>query len=205
MAFSSRLLEPRSGKERLKASLGQIFYFRDREVTLPGDQPETNLTSNIISELNAQITSNWSLRSGVQWSPSDKSFERGQARLQYLDSDQRIFNLGYRFRDSSEDQQDTLINQIDTSIRWPVAADWHVVARWQYSFRRQLTLESFFGLEKESCCWRFRIVGRRYINDQDSDANNAIFIQLELKGLTGFGNQVDKFLEKSIRGYRIPK
>ena len=34
LALTSRLLDDRNGKERLRGSIGQIHYFRDREVTL---------------------------------------------------------------------------------------------------------------------------------------------------------------------------
>jgi LPS-assembly protein len=31
---------------------------------------------------------------------------------------------------------------------------------------------------------------------------NGIFFQIELKGLTGFGDDMDQFLQKSIYGFR---
>ncbi len=86
----------------------------------------------------------------------------------------------------------------------------------QYSFKYQSTTESFVGLEKDSCCWRFRIIWRRFANTlKDSltndfviDENNeiemdeGIFVQMELKGLTSFGDKVDEFLEKNLSGYQ---
>jgi len=61
-------------------------------------------------------------------------------------------------------------------------------------------------LEKESCCWRFRVIWRRYTetttgNDTD-EMEEGIFFQFELKGLTGFGEKVDEFLEQNLKGYR---
>ena len=35
----------------------------------------------------------------------------------------------------------------------------------------------------------------------DESANTAFFIQLELKGLSSFGNDIDSFLEEGILGY----
>jgi len=85
------------------------------------------------------------------------------------------------------------------------------------------TQESFFGVEKENCCWRFRVIGRRWVNSltfiQTPTVQNTltidptatgvsqvgVFFQVELKGLTGIGEKLDQFFEKQIYGYRAPK
>ncbi|MCK5871630.1 MAG: hypothetical protein KAG26_02290, partial [Methylococcales bacterium] len=80
--------------------------------------------------------------------------------------------------------------------------------RWQYSLKFNTTKESFLGLEKESCCWRFRVVGRKYINAisdaAEAETQTGIFVQLELKGLSSFGDKVEEFLEENISGYEKP-
>ena len=62
------------------------------------------------------------------------------------------------------------------------------------------------GFERETCCWKFALIGRRFLNTINSDgtatASNAFFVQLELKGLTSLNNDVDTFLQRSINGYR---
>jgi LPS-assembly protein len=81
------------------------------------------------------------------------------------------------------------------------------------------TQDGFFGLEKENCCWRFRVVGRHYINNlanvnstvnnlnlaPTGTAQNGIFFEIELKGLTGFGTDLETFFEQTIYGYRKQK
>lgn len=104
------------------------------------------------------------------------------------------------------------LNLTDASFRLPIYAGWYAIGRWEYSLLNNITLESFFGFERETCCWRFTLLGRRYINsiqaptaqhpDGVGQANNAVFFQLELKGLTTLGDEVDKFLERSVTGYR---
>jgi LPS-assembly protein len=125
--------------------------------------------------------------------------------VRYREHQQKILNLGYRFRQEDVFQGAVATKQADASIYWPIYNDWNVVGRWLYSFEDGRTLESLLGLEKESCCWRFRILGRRYVNRADSQPQTGIFVQLELKGLTGFGDKVEKFLERNISGYRIPE
>ncbi len=69
------------------------------------------------------------------------------------------------------------IIQSDVSFHWPVYNDWSAVGRWTYSLLNNSTQESFFGVEKENCCWRFRVIGRRWINsvtlNQDPNTQNA--------------------------------
>jgi LPS-assembly protein len=99
------------------------------------------------------------------------------------------------------------------------------VGRWQYSLLNNATRESFIGFEKENCCWRFRLIGRRWVNtavlnafgdtalgnvdiaslDPEGESQTGVFFQIELKGLTGVGEKLDEFFEQQIYGYRKPE
>lgn len=230
---SSRLIDSSTGLEPLKISLGQIVYFQDRTVSLyDKNNPasvyipaQTSTTSNFVGELAGQINKNLSYTLGGQWDPASNSVARGVTQLRYRNQPDQIFDIGYRYRsaNSASNQSGSIItpytiSQSDVSFRWPLTAGWYGLGRWQYSFNFNTTTESFIGFEKENCCWRFRVIGRRYINGANS-ANgtlnladptsarpeNAIFVQLELKGLTSFGNSVDQFLQNNLSGYRPAK
>jgi len=229
-ALSSRLVDPATGRERLKLSIGEIFYFRDREVTLCGDHPsslcaispvETENSSPLVTELSSQLTDHISIDSGLQWDPHSNDIVRGKAMIHIVNQPDQIINVGYLYRqdplipDKSND-----ITQSDMSFRWPIVDNWYAVGRWQYSWLYNNTQDGFFGFEKENCCWRFRVIGRSYLNsinqvsgDVAQTANTVvegttqtgIFFQIELKGLTGIGEKLDDFFEKSIYGYRKPE
>lgn len=229
-ALSSRLVDPATGRERLKLSIGEIFYFRDREVTLCGDHPsslcaispvETQDSSPLVTELSSQLTEHISIDSGLQWDPHSNDIVRGKAMIHFVNQPDQIINVGYLYRqdplipDKSND-----ITQSDMSFRWPIVDNWYAVGRWQYSWLYNNTQDGFFGFEKENCCWRFRVIGRSYLNsinqisgDVAQTANTVvegttqtgIFFQIELKGLTGIGEKLDDFFEKSIYGYRKPE
>jgi LPS-assembly protein len=141
-----------------------------------------------------------------------------------------ILNLGYRYRrdvmpkisqtdlvnpdidwDTTKQNLSTGISQTDVSFHYPIYDNWSAIGRWQYSLLYNSTQESFFGVEKENCCWKFRVVGRRYLNNLNVFASDAdiqgtsqtgVFFQVELKGLTGMGEKLDTFLEQNIYGYR---
>ena len=232
LAGTSRFIDSSTGLEPLKISLGQILYFQDRTVNLPGVDTQTSSTSNFIGELGGQINHHLSYTTGAQWDPEANGIARGLAVLKYRNQPDEIFDVGYRYRRSTPNDQSAFVNnlyntnttntlnsqtavgqsisQTDVSFRWPIAAGWYGLGRWQYSFNFDKTTESFVGIEKENCCWRLRLLGRRYINGAnttnilapDAKPENAIFVQIELKGLTGFGNQVDQFLQQNLNGYR---
>lgn len=128
-----------------------------------------------------------------------------------------ILNVGYRYRKNTISNQpssiSTGISQSDVSFHYRIYDNWSAIGRWQYSLLYNSTQESFLGVEKENCCWRFRVVGRRYINNLNVYYNGensgtqgisqtGIFFQVELKGLTGMGEKLDTFLEQNIYGYR---
>ena len=231
MAVSSRLIDEHTGKERAKFSLGNILYFQDREVQAPfyiqkidaNGKPtletftpptETGSFSNVIGELSAKINDHVAIDSGIQFDPYQNEISRGKAILHLTNQPNEIINVGYRYRKIAPTiipNRENDIIQSDMSFHYPVYDNWSAVGRWQYSLLYNSTQESFLGIEKENCCWRFRVVGRRYVNNLNVFSNGAdvqgvsqtgIFFQVELKGLTGVGEKIDTFLEQNIYGYR---
>ncbi len=203
LALTSRLIDSETGLERLKLSVGEIFYLQDREVTLTGG-PETSTYSNFVAELKGQLTDELSFSSGLQWNHQASDVSRGDVTFRYRNQADQIINLGYRYRRDNPNRAATII-QTDASFRWPLFDNWYGVGRWQYSLRFNSTNESFLGLEKESCCWRFRLIWRRFADSVNDNSNNntdeGVFVQFELKGLADFGDKVDEFLEKNLSGY----
>lgn len=206
LALTTRLLESDTGVERLSASIGQIRYFRDREVTLPNQEIDTDTTSDIIAELSSpELIKNWSARATVQWDPDAGRTARGNIALRYQPAPDRFISAAYRLlREGADDVDFSTVSrdeleQTDLIALWPLARNaerrWNGVARWNYSLREERTLEALVGVEYDTCCYAVRVAGRRYINDIDGDTNNSIFLQLELKGLTTLGVRGKKGLQ----------
>jgi LPS-assembly protein len=194
VALTTRFLDPDNGVQRFSASLGSLFYFRDREVTLPGEPVETDDSSNIIGEITLNLARHWQARSEIQWNPHTSKTARSDQHLQYRAGPRKLVNLAYRFRDGLQEQT-------DISFLWPLSQSWHLVGRWYYSLDDRTTIETLGGLGYESCCWGAQLVGRSYINDDSGSRNTAVFFQLELKGLGKLGKKVDSALEHGILGY----
>lgn len=197
-ALTSRSLSSETGEELFRASIGQIFYFRDRDVQLQSSGAAVNDdSSSIVAEVATKLSKNWRMQAGLQWNPhsSNNATEKSAFGLHYIDEKQRILNLTYRHTNGS-------IEQTDLSARWPINHQFHAVGRWNYSLLHEKTMETFAGIEYDSCCWITRFIVRDYRSDANSEGNLALFLQLELKGLTSLGDKIDQFLERGILGYR---
>ncbi|MBM0108470.1 LPS-assembly protein LptD [Steroidobacter sp. S1-65] len=219
IGFTSRWLDADTGEQYIAATVGQAYYFDRPRVTLPGEIVEDPETSDIVAELDLRAYGDWNIRGGIQWDPGETRSERGQLMLQYQPAYDRVMNLGYRFR------RDRL-EQVDGSVAWPISERWSVYGRMVYSLednaiddtapidpdqprdmlpRRDETgvIDQFAGLEYRSCCWRFRVVARRYVSDRTGDLDTSVLLQLELNGLSNVGEGANTFLERSIRGYSL--
>ncbi|HKV97181.1 MAG TPA: LPS assembly protein LptD [Gammaproteobacteria bacterium] len=193
-ALTSRLLNAEDGSELLEANLGQIRYFRDRDVQLPGVAPQTNIFSDVVGDLTLNLNDNWSTSYGQQWDPTTRQTDLASVGVQYHPAFHQVLNLAYRYNRQLD------MKQTDVSFAWPLGQHWSVVGRWNYDVQNRITLESFAGFEYDSCCWAFQVVHRRYIT-QTGQANTAIFFQLQLKGLTSIGRHLEDFLQNGILGY----
>lgn len=220
IALTSRLRDSETGVERLNLRVGQIRYFRDREVTLPLQPVDTDNSSDIVFEADtAQLVKNWSANTTVLYDPRESRIDRSVFGIRYQPDQKRYLDLSYTYRDDNFEPnfislRRELLHQTDVIALWPLSqkADRRIngVARWNYSLEADRTLEFLLGVEYDTCCYAFRVGARRFVNDIGGDTNNGIFVQLELKGLTSIGGKERKglegFLETGLddRGYGNP-
>jgi len=200
LGVSSRWVEP-NGFERQRFSIGQSYYFRDREVQLPGmtvaDRADARAdVSPYALEYMYRYNRDWRFTSTFNWDPDASSTRSGSAMWHYQpeDNPNKIINLGYRYRnDAIRFDQATgewtyggdygtpgtpeyikdyyKINQHDFSVIWPIVPQWSVIARWQHDYSRSRTLEAFGGFEYDSCCWKLRLINRYWIDYDETSLN----------------------------------
>ncbi len=195
LALTSRLMAQDTGTEALRLSIGQVYYFEDRQVSIDNETlPTDSNRSHIIAEVDAKITKNLSVAQTVQWDHEDTEVQQGISHIRYRGDDKHLINVSYRNRDNS-------LKQTDVSWYWPLKDRWQIAGRWNYSLKHNTSLETFIGLGYESCCWAGRLVARRYLNNAEGDYSNGLFLQLELKGLGGAGRKTERFLSESISGF----
>ena len=231
LALTTRLLDD-TGVERLSASVGQIKYFSDQKVQMPGVAPTDFGRSDYVAQLGIQFNDKWRLNSSYQWNPNKKQSpyrnEQGQVFEQGRDTDlatvqlQRrikgdgIVNFSYRYRRN-------VMEQFDTSVVFPVSERWRALARWVFARRDVLpvtintpggpatfstftfshrTLDATVGVEYDSCCVAFRVLGRHYVHDYLRKTDNAVMFEVEFKGLGSLSPQSGSYLRRAILGYQ---
>ena len=201
MALTSRIINPETGKVHLRASLGKIQHFQDRDVVMPSMKKGTRTDSDMVAEVSAAIAKDWAFRGELQWNPHGNTSNLSALQLRYRGDKQQLLNISHRYRRDGTSPLNG-IEQVDISGRLPISNQWSVVGRYYRSIREGSLLEGLAGVEYQSCCWATRLVIRDYVNDaSDQDRNLALMFQVELKGLGNFGKRTDALLGRSILGY----
>lgn len=203
-ALTSRILDPTTGAEVIRADIGQIRYFSDRRVTF-NNVPQTNLFSDLIGEVAYNLNDEWTATYQQLWSPVSRRTDMGTVLLQYHPGYHQVLNLGYQYQ--SEPYNGTaIVKQRDFSFSWPVAGNWSAVGRWNYDIANHVTLEDFVGFEFDNCCWNFQILHRHVVLGSDTvgkpSFDNVFFFQISLKGLVTAGRHLDELVENGILGYQ---
>ena len=191
-AVTSRLIDPDSGDEQLRFTLGQRYYFRPQQVSLTPRVSDSQNT-DVLAALTGQITKHWFTDLGMQYSFIDSRTQQSNAVLRYHPDIGKAVNFGYRYTRGSQEQG-------DVSAEWPIGGRWTGLARYNYSLQDSSLLEGLLGVEYNAGCWAARIVMHRFVS-ATQEYTNAIFFQLELTGVSRIGASPLELLRQSITGY----
>lgn len=204
-ALTTRVIDGPSGRERLRASIGQVQYFADRRVTLDAATPaDTTASSGLIAQGEVNLSSRWALQGGVQLEPDNGDVLRNALDLRYYAGPRQLVNFAYLMdRDQPGLDVNDQIHSVDVSLMWPLSSQWRFMSRWNQALNVSRNLETLAGLEYEDCCWAVRAVARRYRGSTTQvQAQTAFYLELELKGLSRLGEGLDALLQGSILGYQ---
>ena len=84
MALTSRILDQKTGWQRLSATIGERFYFSDQQVVLPGGTPSSSNHSDILTALNMQLINGWSVDAAYQFNTDTDSTVRSNVTVRSL-------------------------------------------------------------------------------------------------------------------------
>lgn len=222
LSMTSRLLVKETGEERFNASLGEIFYFGSRNVSICNQSifsPQCRLledptADNHQSALIGQVAMNfrplkaWAF---IEWDPKDQNIQQSSYNLQWLHNSGGQINLGYYWvrEDIATVNYDlnTIQNleQTDLSFIWPVTTHFEALSRWQYDIIENRTINLLAGVAYHGCCFSWQIAASRYlkpqINEVSNEYRNGIFLTLAFRGLSSVGTKESQF-DKAIPGYQ---
>jgi LPS-assembly protein len=193
LALTSRLIDDKTGIERISATIGERYYLEKQKVTLPGVDATDRYSSDIVAGITARLSSQWNVDAFWQYDPDQNSMTRNNLLARYNPEPGKLLNMGYRYTKD-------FLEQINISGQWPLGNGWYGVGRYNYSLRDSNAIESVAGLEYDAGCWQMRGVIQR-VETATADANYALFFQLELGGLTSIGSNPLSILQRNIPGY----
>lgn len=192
-ALTTRLLGT-SGRELLRATIGQRFYFKDEQVGLtPTSDLRTLRSSDLLASVGGRISQAWSFETAYEYNEQQTRIQRLNAAMRYSPEIAKVINLGYRFT------RDTL-NQVDISGQWPLWNRWYGIGRYNYSFKDSQLLEGIAGIEYNAGCWILRVVGHR-LQAATQLASSTFFVQIELSDFGRVGSDPADLLRRTVAGY----
>jgi LPS-assembly protein len=220
LGLTTRLLDKSSGQEKLRVSIAQSFYFRDRLIVLDTAPESLELEllkrdqSQIAMEIVARVNKKWHIASDIVYREASNLIEKTSLTARYNDRNKRLLNFTYRYTRRAARQYDgqlveQSISQSNISAFLPISDNFNLVGRWNHDFTNDRELEVFAGFEYNNCCWRASLVAFRSLRRDDQllfpekelNARNGFAFKIEFKGLGGNGGRVDTMLNNGIFGY----
>ncbi|MFC0268696.1 LPS-assembly protein LptD [Kushneria aurantia] len=210
--LTSRFLEDDSGRQRLALSLGQSYYFEDRDVVDARFDDRIDEQSNlyyfhhrnrspIIAQADWQVTDRWSVSQSLFYDEIRNRTEKASSYLSYRDEDQLVLNLGYRwqvadFDPFGDEDERTSYNreEFDSSFAWRVTPAVSLLGRYLYDQTNSRALEKLAGVRFNDCCYGVQLAWREYIDDRDTarigddETERGIFLSFIFKGLGSVGS-----------------
>jgi LPS-assembly protein len=203
VALLTRLIESETGLERLRAALGQVYYFRAPRVTL-GEPATDAKSSDIVAFASGRVTPSFGLDMSIQYTPNLSRSQKLNVQAQYAPAYGSVINAAYRYARGSIDSTDPAlagIKQVDVSTQWPIMRNVSALARWNWSLKDSKLVEGLAGFEYNAGCWQLRAVAHRFITSTQQ-YSTSFQIQLELSGLSRIGINPLETLRQNISGYR---
>lgn len=174
----------------------------------------------------------WSVIGDYAWDPATNATNNGQLNLHYQHEENRLFNLGYTYLVNGDitgfpiipsslipatiaqfvPTSPNALNQVSASYAWPFNDYWSTLGAYNYNISKQHEMMALFGVQYDSCCWAFRLLGGRVFRSLNNIAliqpqsqtqyTDSVFFQVLLKGLGSVGNSNPaSVLQTFVPGY----
>ena len=208
VAVTSRVLSG-SGKELGSVAIAYLDHLSEPRVKWPG-AADIGASDLVASEQTFNVKQGWQLRARQLWNQESSAWEELGASLHLRGTGRRIYNVGVNRRVLDD------IKQAEFSVYAPLNQNVALTSRWHYDLEGHRTLEAFAGIEYDDCCVRFRLLARQFLENpsyrshglphavlpfNDFRTDRGIILEVQLKGLAGFGSKVDALLSRSVYGY----
>lgn len=211
--LTSRILD-QSNLEVFRLSLGRIQYLSTNDtIDVLFDSNNNNLQSSIAASLFYRLNHKWQISSDIQYNTDESYTNKSQAAVNYQIDKYNSVQLNHRY---VRNVSDSSLEQMSLLANFALNQDWAFVGRLTQDLKEQRSIESYAGIQFESCCWAIRVAYHRHINSNlsDNDFNNenrddfnsGFELQFIIKGLNGNQDTIrtQDMFNSSIFGYKRP-
>ncbi len=201
-AVQSRLIDPATGAETVRALLGQRYYLADQQVTLPGVAPRTGQRADLLGAFSANFAPKTQFDTAWQYNPRDNWTERFNVGVRFQPAYARALGVSWRYRRnySTDPANPNGFRDIDLTGQWPLWGNWYGVGRYNRNLRDHRLTQGIAGVEYNAGCWVFRGVVQ-HLTTTATDVTRSFFFQLEFNGAGSLGSSPLNVLRRGVPGY----
>ena len=202
-AVQSRLIDPATGAETVRAALGQRYYLVDQRVTLNQDTPaRTGKQADLLAAFGLNVAPKTQLDTAWQYNPRDRWTERFNFGFRFQPAYAKTIGVSWRYRRnySTDPANPNGFRDIDITGQWPLWGNWYGVGRYNRNLRDHRLTQGIAGVEYNAGCWVFRGVVQ-HLTTSATDVTRAFFFQLEFNGAGSLGSSPLNVLRRSVPGY----
>ncbi len=182
IGMTTRIIDNKTGDQRLKASIGQLYLIDDLEQNLFSPNPIESGLGDLLGEVYTESEGPWTTYGFVQYDHDESEIRTARVALGYEPKENRRKKLSLGYYYSNGLFRD--VDQLTLGFSWPLSSRWQIFGDERYSLEDSESISSTLGVEYNGCCWKFRITGQERLNNRDiEDKKTAVFVQLELTSL----------------------
>jgi|GEM_PF-3445103 len=177
----------------LHVGVGEIFYFRDRLVSMNCNPNNTdpNSSSNyascmlkatpyyrqkyspVATTLDYILSPHFTFHTDLTYNQQSNAVDHQNYTLQYLEDTHHVFNIAYTSGINYDllTQEQRLQGQagksqslLSMSSIWKVSAGWSLIGSVSYSANDQRVVDAFGGFKYDSCCWSMQLLAEGIVD-----------------------------------------
>lgn len=220
LGITTRLFDDHN-QEATKFSLGQIFYLQDSKLGYEDNIFEQNQSTSVLAaELDTRLSSNWYLGAAIQYDTNTSDNKKTEVTLDFRPEANKLLQFSYRYvPDLLNSNTNDLVNISQAGVRgaWPINDSLYFVGNWYYDLNETRSIETYTGVQYESCCYAIRLsyhyriktnyddnIGSTIIDEREQ-FESGVYLNLIIKGLGGSGPLgVSDMLNDGLFNYRKP-
>lgn len=223
---TTRILNAQNN-EKFRLSFGRILSVDKNKDPLQPSAKQGRQSALAIESL-FQIDKEWQVSSKIQYDTKNKQTNKSQVGIDYHKKDKFNIQLNHRYIRNVSDvslEQLSLLTNVKFNNQWKmVSRVVHDLGSKNRSLaelindvpKRKRSLESYLGIQYDSCCWAVRLAYHRHIesnikqdllnNENHNEFNSGFMLQFVFNGLNGQNASLDSedMLSNSIFGYKRP-